>query len=62
MKSMTGYGSASASSDGREITVELKSVNHRFLDFNLHIPRVLTFAEDALRKAIAERLCADTWR
>ena len=54
MKSMTGYGSASASSDGREITVELKSVNHRFLDFNLHIPRVLTFAEDALRKAIAE--------
>ena len=52
MNSMTGYGSATVASDGREITIELKSVNHRFLDVNIRMPRVLMFAEDELRKAI----------
>ena len=52
MNSMTGYGSATVTSDGREITLELKSVNHRFLDINVRMPRVLMFAEDELRKAI----------
>lgn len=56
MKSMTGYGSATLASDGREITVELKSVNHRFLDLNLRYPRVLMFAEDAIRAKIAENV------
>lgn len=51
---MTGYGSATAASDGREITLELKSVNHRFLDINIRMPRVLMFAEDELRKAIGK--------
>ena len=54
MRSMTGYGSATAAADGREVTVELKSVNHRFLDLNIRMPRVLLFAEDALRKTIGE--------
>lgn len=54
MNSMTGYGSATAASDGREITLELKSVNHRFLDINIRMPRVLMFAEDELRKAIGK--------
>ena len=49
---MTGYGSATIASDDREITVELKSVNHRFLDINVRMPRVLMFAEEELRKAI----------
>ena len=53
MNSMTGYGSATVAFDGREITLELKSVNHRFLDLNIRMPRVLMFAEDSLRKAIA---------
>ncbi len=51
---MTGYGSATVASDGREITLELKSVNHRFLDINIRMPRVLMFAEDELRKAIGK--------
>lgn len=51
---MTGYGSATVASEGREITLELKSVNHRFLDINIRMPRVLMFAEDELRKAIGK--------
>lgn len=51
---MTGYGSATVASDGREITLELKSVNHRFLDINIRMPRVLMFVEDELRKAIGK--------
>lgn len=54
---MTGYGSATVASDGREITLELKSVNHRFLDINIRMPRVLMFAEDELRKAIGKYIC-----
>jgi uncharacterized protein (TIGR00255 family) len=50
---MTGYGSATIASDGREVTIELKTVNHRFLDINVRMPRVLMYAEDELRKAIA---------
>lgn len=56
MKSMTGYGKGAASRDGRELTVELKSVNHRFLDVSLRLPRVLSCIEDAVRGTIAERL------
>lgn len=54
LKSMTGYGSSTAENDGRELTVELKSVNHRFLDINLHMPRSLNFAEDFFRKEIGK--------
>lgn len=56
MKSMTGYGKGVAASDGRELTVELKSVNHRFLDVSLRLPRVLSCIEDAIRTTIADRL------
>lgn len=49
MQSMTGYGRASAAADGREITVELKSVNHRFLDINIRLYRSLGFLEDTIR-------------
>ena len=54
MNSMTGYGSATVASDGREIILELKSVNHRYLDINVRMPRVLMFAEDDLRKEISK--------
>lgn len=50
--SMTGYGKGVAEQDGRKATVELKSVNHRFLDLGLKLPKSLMFAEDGLRKAI----------
>ena len=56
MYSMTGYGRGTASSDGRELTVELKSVNNRFLDIGLKLPRQLSFLEDSLRLRLSEAL------
>ena len=53
MYSMTGFGKGTASRDGREMTVEFKSVNHRFLDIGLRLPRHLTCVEDGIRKVIA---------
>lgn len=56
MYSMTGYGKGSASGDGREITVELKSVNHRYLDVGMRLPRHLSFLEDGIRSLLSARL------
>ena len=56
MYSMTGYGKGSASTDGREMTVELKSVNHRYLDVGMRLPRHLSFLEDPIRSALSARL------
>ena len=44
--SMTGYGAASGSFRGMELTVELKSVNNRYLDTNIRLPRSFLFAEE----------------
>ena len=56
MRSMTGYGKRLRSLDGREMTVELKTVNHRFLDVSCRLPRALAFAEDALRRQLGQTL------
>ena len=56
MLSMTGYGRGFVEIDGRQMTVEVKSVNHRFLDISFRMPRNLMFLEDAARKRIGERL------
>lgn len=56
MLSMTGYGRAMRAKDGRELTVELKSVNHRFLDLSFRMPRGLMFLEDDVRKLISKRV------
>ena len=56
MLSMTGYGRAMRAEDGRELTVELKSVNHRFLDLSFRMPRGLMFLEDDVRKLISGRI------
>ena len=53
---MTGYGRASREMDGRQMTIELKSVNHRFLDVSFRMPRNLMFVEEAARRALGERL------
>jgi len=53
---MTGYGQKRVAEDGREITIELKSVNHRFLDINPRMPRGMLFLEDSIRKEIAKQL------
>ena len=50
MYSMTGFGRGIVQQDGREVTVELKSVNHRFLDIAFRMSRSLSFVEDSLRK------------
>ncbi len=56
MLSMTGYGRAFAEIDGRQMTVEVKSVNHRFLDLLFRMPRNLMFLEDTARRIIDGRL------
>ncbi|MDO4866601.1 MAG: YicC/YloC family endoribonuclease [Clostridia bacterium] len=56
MLSMTGYGRAFREVDGRQMTVEVKSVNHRFLDISFRMPRNLLFLEDSARKAIGAKL------
>ena len=52
MQSMTGYGRCRICRDGRELTLELKAVNHRFLDLSFRLPKNLAFVEDALRTRI----------
>ena len=56
MMSMTGYGRAIKSLDGRTMSIELKSVNHRFLDISIRMPRTLGFLEDTIRRMISEKL------
>ena len=53
---MTGYGKGTAARDGREITVELKSVNHRYLDLGMRLPRHLACLEDVIRGALSASL------
>ncbi|MDY4222212.1 MAG: YicC/YloC family endoribonuclease [Candidatus Faecousia sp.] len=52
VKSMTGYGRAVETVNGREFTVEIRSVNNRYLDCSIKLPRMLSFAEDALKQAV----------
>ena len=56
MKSMTGYGRCQMAEDGREMAVEVKSVNHRFLDISYRLSRTLSFLDDAVRKGVSARL------
>ncbi len=56
IKSMTGYGSAKGQADGFEITVELKSVNNRYLDTSVRLPRSFIFAEDAVKSAVQSHI------
>ena len=49
---MTGYGRAVEPVNGREFTVELRSVNNRYLDCSVRLPRLLSFAEDAVKQAV----------
>ena len=49
IRSMTGYGRAVETIDGREITAELRSVNNRYLDCTVKMPRIYAFAEDSVK-------------
>lgn len=54
VKSMTGYGKGVYESETLKLVVELKSVNHRFLDLMIKIPKQLNFAEDGIRRTLKE--------
>lgn len=56
MKSMTGYGKGEATIGTKTVTVELKSVNHRFLDISFKMPSFIAYAEDSIRKILQSRL------
>ena len=49
---MTGYGRSVITLGGREFTVELRSVNNRYLDCSVRLPRLISFAEDAVKQAV----------
>lgn len=56
MKSMTGYGNAKGVAEGLELSIELKSVNNRFLDTAVRIPRGYLFAEEAVKTAVQRHI------
>lgn len=54
MRSMTGYGKCQLQENAWEVTVELRAVNHRYLDIAMRLPRNLLFLEDGVRKSLAK--------
>ncbi|MDO4567822.1 MAG: YicC/YloC family endoribonuclease [Clostridia bacterium] len=56
ISSMTGYGRAAVEHDGRRVEIELKSVNHRYLDLSYRMSKSISFCEDTLRKRIGLKL------
>lgn len=56
MRSMTGCGTGVVRRDGWEATVDIKTVNHRFLDISLRLPRNLSFLEQPVRNSISSRI------
>ena len=56
IKSMTGYGRAVNTVNGREFTVEIRSVNNRYLDCNVKLPRSLSFAEETVKQAVKQAI------
>lgn len=55
-KSMTGFGRSNWEEKGRNFTIEIKSVNHRYFDLNIKMPRNLVFLEDKIRKSVSKKL------
>ncbi len=56
IKSMTGYGKSSLSINLREYQVEIKTVNHKYIDTNIRLPRSISYLEDDVRKLITSKL------
>ena len=54
--SMTGYGSAKGSADSLEVSIELKSVNNRYLDTSVRLPRTFIFAEEAIKAQVQKHI------
>lgn len=56
VKSMTGYGKSNLSINSREYQVEIKTVNHKYIDTNIKIPRVISYLEEDIRKLIVSKI------
>ena len=56
IKSMTGYGRAREVRNKRDITVEVRSVNNRYLDCTVKMPRMYSFAEDAVKQCVQKAI------
>lgn len=56
IKSMTGYGRGESLSEDRKFTVEIKSVNHRYNDISIKLPRSMIFLEDKIRKTVSKSI------
>ena len=56
IRSMTGYGKQSLNVDGREYQIEIKSVNHRYLDINIKMPKTLSYLEETVKKEISGKI------
>ena len=55
IKSMTGYGEAIGTLEGKNILIQIKSVNNRFLDISVKLPRLLMFAENEIKASVQSR-------
>ena len=56
IKSMTGFGRAKLEIDGREFTIEIKSVNHKYNDISVKLPRQISYLEEKIRKVISQKI------
>ncbi len=56
IRSMTGYGKQSLNVEKREYQVEIKSVNHRYLDINIKLPKSISYLEDTIKKEISAKI------
>ena len=56
IKSMTGYGKSSITENSREYQVEIKSINHRYADVNIKMPRTISYLEDDVKKEILKQV------
>ena len=56
IKSMTGFGKSSLINEQREYQMEIKSVNHRYLDISVKMPRQLSYLEETIKKEISSKV------
>ena len=56
IKSMTGHGKSSLSINSREYQVEIKTVNHKYIDVNIKMPRIISYLEEDVRKLVVSRI------
>lgn len=56
IRSMTGFGRGKFENEGREYTVEIKSVNHKYSDISIKLPRQISYLEENIRKEVAKRI------